>query len=150
MVRPLGEHFGKVIASDIYDYGAGYPQHDYLFGEDLAGKESWTISNPPFRLAEQFIVQAIQHSRHGVAMIVRSAFLEGIGRYRNLFSQIPPTDILQFSERVPMVKGRYDHKASSATAYCWLVWRLSAPIGEARLHWIAPCRKRLERAGDYA
>lgn len=47
-----------------------------------------------------------------------------------------------------MVKGRYDPKASTATSYCWLVW-LRHGDGDTRLRWIAPCRKRLERAGDY-
>ena len=57
-------------------------------------------------------------------------------------------DILQFVERVPMFKGRLDRKGSSATAYCWLVWQ-AASLGGTRLHWLAPCRKRLERDSDY-
>lgn len=148
MVRPLSEYFGDVKASDIHDYGAGFTQDDYIFpGADRAA--SWTITNPPFRLADQFIHCALEASRHGVAMIVRSAFLEGIGRYKELFSVKPPTDILQFCERVPMVKGRYDPTAASATAYSWLVWRKNDRTGETRFHWIPPCRKRLERAEDY-
>jgi hypothetical protein len=47
-----------------------------------------------------------------------------------------------------MVKGRLDSDAASATAYAWLVWRKGA-VG-THLHWIAPCRRRLERADDYA
>lgn len=147
MVRPLREYFGEVIGSDIHDYGFGFPQQDYLFGP-LQDLTDWTITNPPFRLAEQFIVQALNTSRAGVAVIVRSAFLEGVGRYQRLFSLCPPTDILQFTERVVMHKGKLSADGSSATAYCWLVWDKSA-AHTCRLHWIAPCRKRLERASDY-
>lgn len=148
MVRVLREFFGAVDAADVHDYGAGFPVRDYLFGP-LPDPVHWTITNPPFRLAEQFIQRALATSRRGVAVIVRSAFLEGVGRYRDLFSAFPPSDILQFTERVVMHKGRLSAKGSTATAYCWIVWRKEA-MGEAtRFHWIAPCRRRLEHDYDY-
>lgn len=149
MVRPLSEYFGHVEASDIHDYGAGYAVEDYLFGP-LPGKFDWTITNPPFKLAEQFIERALATSEEGVAMIVRSAFLEGVGRYDRLFRINPPSHVLQFTERVVMHKGKLSPKGSTATAYCWLVWRLPEPYHGPFFDWIAPCRKRLERADDYA
>ena len=148
MVKPLREYFNEVEASDIFDYGAGFPQRDYLFGPD-PDPVDWTITNPPFRLAEQFIARALATSTRGVAVIVRSAFLEGVGRHRDLFSKRPPSDVLQFSERVVMHKGKLSAKGSTATAYCWLVWRLDDNAGGPRFHWIPPCRKRLELASDY-
>ena len=148
MVRPLREFFATVDASDIHDYGAGFPQADYLFGPDPEPVD-WTITNPPFRLAEQFIDRALRTSLAGVAVIVRSAFLEGCGRYENLFSIRPPQLVLQFAERAPMVKGRLDQKAASATAYSWLVWDSRRSNNRTEFDWIAPCRKRLERASDY-
>jgi len=148
MARPLSEYFGEVLASDIHDYGAGYPIRDYLFGLDSDWPMvDWTITNPPFRLAQQFIERAIRTSRRGVAVIVRSAFVEGAARYENLFSQTPPSLILQHVERVPMVKGRYDPKASTATAYNWLVWTPNH-TGRTAFDWIPPCRKMFEREGD--
>jgi hypothetical protein len=146
MVRPLCESFPSVEASDVHDYGAGFDVEDYLFGPPPAGVD-WTITNPPFRLAEQFIERALATSRRGVAMIVRAAFLESVGRYQRLFSETPPSHVLQFSERVVMHKGRLAPEGSTATAYAWLVWTGNA---DTRLHWLAPCRKRLERAEDYA
>jgi len=150
MVRPLREYFMQVSGSDIHDYGAGFLVQDYLLGADPVGVTSWTITNPPFRLAEQFIMQARNTSRHGVAMIVRSAFLEGIGRHQRLFRETPPTDILQFTERVVMHKGKLSAKGSTATSYCWLVWRNSDRTGMTQFHWIPPCRKQLEKSEDYA
>ena len=146
MVKPLREYFGTVEGSDIFDYGAGFPVQDYLFGPDPKPID-WTITNPPFRLAEQFIERALRTSRKGVAVIVRSAFLEGVGRHSRLFSVTPPTDILQFTERVVMHKGKLSAKGSTATAYCWLVWNF--PCQGTRFHWIPPCRKQLERPEDY-
>ena len=148
MVQPLSEYFGTVLASDVHDYGAGFPVSDYLCGPaSHLEPTDWTITNPPFRLAEQFIDRALGLS-FGLAMIVRTSFLEGIGRYNRLFSVIPPSYVLQFTERVVMHKGRLAPEGSSATSYAWLVWMKNDY--QTKLRWIAPCRKRLERAEDYA
>ncbi len=149
MVRRLSEYFGDVQASDAHDYGAGFPVSDYLFGF-APEVTDWTITNPPFRLAEQFIQRALASSNQGVAMIVRSAFLEGKSRFETLFSSKPPHFVLQFVERAPMCKGKVDPKVSSATSYSWLVWLMDQEQqADTRLRWIAPCRARLERASDY-
>ena len=66
--------------------------------------------------------------------------------FERLFSKTPPTHVLQFTERVVMHKGRLAPEGSTATAYAWLVWMGDS---QTRLHWIAPCRRRLERASDY-
>jgi hypothetical protein len=147
MVMPLKEFFREVVASDVHDYGTGHVIRDFLFPGDVRNVD-WIITNPPFRLAQQFVERSSQVARHGFAMIVRSAFLEGVGRHRDLFSKNPPSVIAQFTERVVMVKGRLDGKGSTATAYCWLVWIDGET--DTRFQWIPPCRKALELASDYA
>ena len=150
MAKTLAEYFAAVFASDVRDYGYGYVQ-DFLFPEDR--KYDWVITNPPFRLAQQFAEKALSHAKVGVALLVRTAFLESADRYEKLFSEMPPTAILQFVERVPMFKGRLDRAGSTATAYCWLVWRRNIHGAlwsrTTAFHWLAPCRKRLERDSDY-
>lgn len=148
MVKPLSEYFVSVEAADVHDYGAGYPVRDYLFGDH--DDVDWTITNPPFRLAVQFVKKALSSSTEGVALIVRSAFLEGIQRYAGLYSVTPPARILQFSERVVMHKGKLTATGSTATAYCWLIWEKSWSYSNpTTFEWIPPCRKRLQRAEDY-
>lgn len=146
MSRVLAEYFEVVISSDVHPYGFG-EVGDFLWPSDVM--EDWIITNPPFALADQFAHVALRRARHGVALLVRTTFLEGIGRYNDLFSINPPTDILQFAERVPMHKGRLTEEGSTATAYCWLVWRKTPKLLEPRFHWIPPCRRRLEKPGDY-
>lgn len=150
MVKPLAEYFRSVEASDVHDYGAGYPVQDYLFG-DYPPMVDFTCTNPPFRLAEQFIDRMSFTSEFGFAVIVRTAFLESVGRYERLFRRNPPSHVLQFAERVVMHKGRLAPEGSTATAYCWLVWLDGhAPDdGGTYFEWLAPCRKRLERPSDY-
>jgi len=106
------------------------------------------ITNPPFRLGGGFVIRSLKVARVGVALLVRTVFLESVGRYLKMFTSTPPTHFAQFTERVLMVKGRLDKKASTATGYCWLVWEKAA-VASPKLMWIPPCRKALERPGDY-
>ncbi|MFC3227360.1 SAM-dependent DNA methyltransferase [Marinibaculum pumilum] len=159
MVRPLREYFGIVRSSDVHDYGdEAVDCQDAVFDFLIPGLESpciraqgidWIITNPPFRLADQFARRALDlRPREGVALLVRTGFLEGCGRWEALFQPHPPTIVAQFVERLPMVRGRCDPDASTATAYCWLVW-LKGFGGATTLTWIPPCRRALERPGDY-
>jgi hypothetical protein len=156
MVRPLREYFAEVFASDIAPYSGGHEVSDFLFQREK--RADWIVTNPPFRLAERFVTHALSLADVGVAMLVRTAFLEGAARFDGsgpkgdgvgLFKPNPPADIFQFVERVPMLKGRLERDASTATSYCWLVWRARSNASSTRFHWIAPCRKRLERDADY-
>jgi len=157
MAKPLGEYFEVVAATDIADYGwSGQDKVlDFLgptatptavLGETWA---DWVISNPPFNLAEEFIGRAFVYSRYGFAMLVRSTFAEGIGRYNRLFRDRPPSIDAQFVERVPMQKGRVNRKGKTATAYSWMVWSSEITVGATKRLWIPPCRNKLEMDSDY-
>ena len=143
----LAEYFGDVVSYDVFEYGFGSVA-DFLTTKHDAGSLDWVITNPPFKLAEDFVERSMKIARHGVAMLTRTVFIESVGRYERLFKLKPPTSFAQFVERVPMVKGRVDKKASTATGYGWLVWEKGRPA-RSKLVWIPPCRKQLERGGDY-
>lgn len=160
MVRPLQEYFSRVIASDVHDYGLGVPIADFLFPIPLA-EVDWTIINPPFRLAEEFIVRSLDTSKKGVAVVCRSGFLEGEKRFERLFNIRPPSYVLQFCERVVMLKGRLvrsgDHdpspenpnrKASTASSCSALIWAKDMAATK-QWDWIEPCRNEFEVDGDY-
>lgn len=149
MVRPLEEYFGSVLATDKYDYGL-YPTLDFLsVSPHEAPPVEFIITNPPFSQAEEFIEKSLKIATVGVCMLTRTSFLESNGRYDRLFSTRPPTLICQFAERVPMIKERVSKTASTATSYCWLVWDAQNAPNNSVFSWIPPCRKRLEREGDY-
>ncbi|WP_082512909.1 SAM-dependent methyltransferase [Methylobacterium sp. Leaf125] len=147
MAKVLNEYFGEVKASDAYWYGYS-DIRDYLTYPYETNSCDWVITNPPFRLAEEFIIRSMRVARKGVAMLARTVFLESRGRYENIFRDMPVTKFAQFTERVPMVKGRLDRKASTATGYAWFVWEKDGSY-EPRLMWVPPCRKALERPSDY-
>ena len=151
MVRPLREYFGAVRASDVFRYHEDHAICDFPTVGASHAPVDWVITNPPFRLATDFVQTGLKVARRGVAMLVRSAFIEGVTRNRTLFSVLPPAFMLQFEERVVMLRGRVIRKgqpdpfnldtsgeprpASSATAYCWLVWRQGDQ--DTRLRWLS-------------
>jgi hypothetical protein len=165
----MAEYFSTVSATDIFDYGwAGQERVcDFLFPASeppaiAAHGVDWIFMNPPFRLGLQFVERALAlRPRCGVAVFVRAGFLEGGGRYARLYGVRPPSLVAHFAERVFLFKGivrdpekKYrDPKSgemkrpSSATAYCWLVW--ANGVAPQPTIWIPPCRKELERPGDY-
>lgn len=147
MAKPLTEYFSTVDAADAYHYGFA-PVRDFLTYPYEARSHDWVITNPPFRLAEEFVERAMVVARKGVAILARTVFLESVGRYENIFSKRPPSIFAQFTERVPMVKGRVDPKASTATGYAWFVWRLDRDTPPT-LAWVPPCRRTLEKPTDY-
>jgi hypothetical protein len=147
MAKVLKEYFGDVRYSDAYQYGYG-PVRDYLSYPYEANAVDWVITNPPFRLAEEFVLRSLTVARRGVAILARTVFLESSGRYREIFYNSPPSIFAQFVERVPMVKGRLDIKATTATGYAWFVWDKHS-VEAPRLAWVPPCRKNLERREDY-
>lgn len=159
MAKPLWDYFARVHATDIHDYGyAGMDRTvDFLYPQSESPNPGivydfeWIITNPPFRLAADFVRRGLELCpREGVALFVRSAFLEGVGRYNELFSLYPPDVVAQFSERVPIHKGKLTETGSTATSYCWLVWRHEwRNAAHPRFIWIPPCRKELEKEGDY-
>jgi len=148
MVRPLEEYSAHVLATDRWDYG-GNLVHDFLSGGFGSGQQAdFICTNPPFALALQFALKAIDRAPL-VALLCRTNLVESADRWDNLFSVKRPRWIFQMVERVPMVQGRCDQFASTATSYAWFVWYQSAAF--TTFDWIPPCRKRLEKApGDYA
>lgn len=151
MARPLGEFFERVIASDIHDYGVGYPQHDFLSLLPLPGEQpDWVITNPPFRLFAAFAERALSLARVGFALFGRLAVLESQQRYERLFRDCPPAVVAPFVERVPLAAGRLGE--TTATAYAWLIWwrRGGGVRHPTELCWIPPCRAQLTRRGDDA
>lgn len=147
MDKVLCEYLNETTASDIYSYGYGSVA-DFLHTPHGVNSFDWVITNPPFNLAEEFVLKSLKIAKKGVAILARTVFIESVGRYERLFNPTPPSVFAQFVERVPMVKGRLDKKASTATGYAWFVW-LPNHTRSTEVIWIPPSRKILEKVDDY-
>jgi hypothetical protein len=172
MSRVLKEYWRHVATSDVFDYRADPETVDPQdFVSDFLSPATSTpadaaeiiISNPPFIAAETFVQRALSLPNwRVVAMLTRSAFLEGETRYEKLFVDTPPQFIGQFVQRLPIVKGKVrkwkidpatgkKKRQGTASSYAWFIWWRDAPSdwGDPRVRFIPPCRDRLERPGDY-
>jgi hypothetical protein len=149
MTGVMEEYIPGVTRSDIFDYGIGASVIDYfdtMYGDNNV-RTQWTIMNPPFRPALEAVLRALTLSEFGVCVLLRTAWIEGGDRYKRLFRDNPPTLFVPFVERVPMVEGRWDPDATTATSYSWFIFakgmRPMAPF------WIPPgCAKSLTKPDD--
>ncbi len=168
MAKVLAERFDRLFATDVHDYG--WPRQDAVadflidWSQD-APDVDWIITNPPFRLAEDFITQGLRLAKRGVAVLVRTSFIESQGRFERLFRDTPPQLVCPFVERVVMWKNvlldpdvpimRVNdanpklQKPTSATSYAWLVWMHGRFGYHPKLIWVPPHRATLTRPGDY-
>lgn len=153
MIHGMRPYFKSVEGMDILDYDYGFRVGSFLNRDEAFDPPpDWIIMNPPFKEAERMISKAVKIAKVGVACLVRTVFIEGVHRYANIYRVRPPSTVAVFAERLPMVRGRADPKATTATSYSWLVWdciNRSHTNQPTELVWIPPCRKMLERTGDY-
>ena len=131
-----------VESSDLYDRGFGVAGRDFLL--PVCGGYIWPIdnivTNPPYGVAEKFVLRALEITRHKVAFFLRLAFLESITRHKSIFSQTPPARVWVFSERVTMYPSGKQTAGGGTTAYAWFVWDRQADSG-TQLGWIPPGSK---------
>ena len=103
--------------------------------------EKWDgdiITNPPYKLATEFVYKAIETVNDGnkVVMFLKLSFLETKKR-RLLFDKYPPKYIYVASSRFGCSQtGEFDETGNtgSAIAYCWYIWEKGYQ-GETILRW---------------
>jgi hypothetical protein len=132
--RVLEAEGHSVISTDLIDRGYGEPNRDFLL--DYETRCPNIITNPPFKLAEEFAWHALSRTTDKVALLCRLAWLEGIGR-RKLFTTTPLARVWVFSKRLPIQRGRLAAKedASGMIAFSWFVWE-HGHRGPPQLGWI--------------
>ena len=148
-----------VFASDIVDHGQlGEPLDavgDFLCeinpiipkfkgGSDQA---DWIITNPPFNAAAEFVETALGYGAN-VALLCRIAFLEGKGRFNELFLKNPPSFVAVHAERVPMCADVWDPSLSTASCYAWFVWKAHGSNVTELRHVPPDCKAKFSEIGD--
>lgn len=128
----------NVISTDLYDRGFGKTGLDFL---TTNRKVCNIVTNPPYNSAQKFIEHGYSLIRRKMALLLRLAFLEGIHRANTIFSQIPPSRIWVFSERISFYPKGKSVKGSGTTAYAWYIWDKKYE-GPTQLNWIKPGFKK--------
>jgi hypothetical protein len=113
----------EVLASDLIDYGnpTHFYRRDFLMEKLPDGCEA-IITNPPFKLAEQFVSHALTLCPR-VIMLLRLAFYES-QRRSYILEDCGLARIHVFRLRLPMMHrdGWEGRKANSGMAFAWYVW----------------------------
>lgn len=130
----------SVKSSDINDYNYGTPNIDFLNGNSMFGTPfsiaDNIITNPPFEIALEFVLQAKLYSRHKIAMFLKTAFLEGSKRYEMFQDKKYPLKcIYQFSKRVNFGIHAGTHKNGGMIPFAWFVWERTYE-GKPYINWI--------------
>ena len=130
-----------VESTDLYDRGYGEAGRDFTFETSLPPNVNAIVTNPPFKLAEQFVERAIMLQPDKFALFLRLSFIEGQARYRRIFRNHAPARIWAFPARVTLYPNGEKSKrdASGFMAFAWFVWELPAEKRYyTELRWLEP------------
>ena len=140
ITRTLRAAGHDVVSTDLVDYASpdqDYHGRDFLMERSLPDGVDAIVTNPPFKLAQEFVAHALELCPR-VVMLLRLAFLESDRR-----SPILDTGRLArvhvFRKRLPMMhRAGWDGKHSnSGMAFAWFCWDRdhSGPAQLHRLSW---------------
>jgi hypothetical protein len=124
-----------VVAADLVDYGELEQQsgRDFLMESRLPEGVEAIVTNPPYKLADQFVAHALDLCPR-VIMLLRLAFFESVRR-THILENRGLARVHVFRKRLPMMHrdGWEGRKGNSGMAFAWFVWD-RAHIGPAMLH----------------
>lgn len=137
MAEVLTERGYSVVATDLVDRGYSAGGDDFLFAGALAAPN--ICMNPPFKLADEFVLHALRLGARKIAVLQRLAWLEGTKRLAALWYPHPPARVWVFSYRGTLWRGDDPNPQDKGgvMAMAWYVWE-AAFNGEPALKWIAP------------
>jgi hypothetical protein len=139
IVHVLRRHGHTVWATDLVDYQCpqSEPRVDFLMERQARIDVEAVVTNPPFKLAAEFVEHALALCPR-VIMLLRLSFLESEGRTTILESG-HLARVHVFRKRLPMMHraGWSGNKVSNPTAFAWFVWDRAhnGPTELRRISW---------------
>lgn len=104
IVRAAQRAGWDAVGSDIVDRGARHHDHDFFRDEPFRTKPTIIVSNPPYDVALEWAIRALQLELGPVALIVQLRFLAGLTR-AHLYAEYEPAFEAVFSDRPSMPPG---------------------------------------------
>ena len=124
IVRALRASGRRVTATDLVDYSCpdSAARQDFLMEREAPAGIQAIVTNPPFKLASEFVAHARQLCPK-VIMLLRLAFLES-ERRRDILEAGDLARVHLFRKRLPMMhrSGWEGRKSNSGMAFGWFVW----------------------------
>jgi len=121
-----------VISTDLINRNYGNTL-DFLKSDLIVDN---IVTNPPYKIALDFVLKAKKQSRKKIAMFLKTVWLESESRY-DMFQdrEFPLKTMYQFSKRVTLYKSGVKMKNSGMIAYAWYVWDKEYK-GKPTIEWI--------------
>ena len=127
MMSEVIKQYNSVTSFDLINRGYGAEQ-DFL---QYSQAHTNIITNPPYKIASEFVNHAKLLASKKVAMLLKLVFLESSGRYKMFQDKdFPLKCIYVFCKRLQFGKG-----GSPTIASAWFVWD-KGYIGKPYVEWI--------------
>lgn len=137
--KTLLSHGFEVYSTDIHRWVPETQTVKSFFDFKSMPMECDIITNPPYKLANDFVLHAMSILPVGgkLALLLRVQFLEGQIRYDKVYANHPVKTVYVFSFRLPrMHRFLFSGKASTSTlAFAWFVWEKGFK-GDTVVKWI--------------
>jgi len=121
----------SITSTDLEPRGYGTQGDFFFFGSLLAPN---VVTNPPFRLAQEFADRALALGCEKLALLCKLAFLETKGRGLWL-PTTPLKSVYVFSERLSMSRNGEELQNGGMIAFAWFVWERGYQ-GKPMIGWI--------------
>lgn len=126
MANVINRH-NPCVAKELLD------GHDFLLETEQYPN---VVTNPPFKLAQEFVEKAKTVADKKVALFLKLVFLEGQCRQRMFRDTVfPLARVHVFSKRVTLYAGGRKGKNSGTMAFAWFVWD-KEHVGPPIINWI--------------
>jgi hypothetical protein len=132
MSKVLEANGYKVISTDLEPRGYGTQGDFFFFGSTLAPN---IVTNPPFRLAQDFADRALVFGCNKLAMLCKLAFLAG--KERSAWLQTTPLKMVWvFGSRISFQRnGIETDSGGGMIEFAWFVWERGYS-GKPMVGWI--------------
>jgi hypothetical protein len=130
----------EATGSDLVDRSNGrFPMQDFLC---WPGKQSSIVTNPPFKIAERVVSQALMTVISGgvVAIVAQAKFLFSQGRHA-IFARPDMERVIAFSRRPSMPPGKMlaelgeSCRGGGSIDFVWCVWRVGKTTPGCVMEW---------------
>lgn len=122
-----------VFASDLYNRGYGAVRDVFDYHNPIDN----IVTNPPFDISADIILHMMPLFKNKMAFFLRTAFLESVSRYNNIYSIHPPSRVYVFTKRVTLYPAGETKTTGGTTSYSWFVWEREKPQ-YTELKWLEP------------
>ena len=125
--------YDVIKETDLFDRGYGDVGIDFLKEKEVF--QGNTITNPPYKHINEWIVKSIELSSNKAYIFCRIQTIETMRRWQ-IFKNNPPSLICPFVKRIKCYKNDDRSYKSSAVCYSWFIWDNKDNSGETKVKWL--------------